>query len=906
MKDPWHGLCPEAVGAMGPANFSHFQGDPAMTQRTEISRSIQFPCLAGALLALALATASPVGSETASPRIQEVLYDGSGSDAEEAFTEITGQPGMALDGWSLVGVNGSNGIPYRTIALDGAAIPADGVLVVAHEDAAGAALTHRDLKANVDWQNGPDAVQLRNPQDQIVDALQYGDAGQHNAGEGSPAPQVNAGWSLSRAADGADSGDNLADFTPLEDPTPGSASTSPQGPGSTSTPGTGSPLPSGPRLILPDTTASYGARIDLPVRLAGAAGEGIVAVELFVAYGRDLLTAAPAAVARTDLTSGWILEVNTAVGTDFNTLKIGLASAGDPLAEDGTLVHLSFDAADLRRVTTAPLYLTHAQLNDGTPEVARTDGQLRWTGATGSLEAEPLLLFPGTALILKARDVDEDRDPGSSDRLTARLEGGGDSEQVNLVEIDAGTGLFQGTFRTLRGTPEPGNGRIELGQGSSLKACYDDSLDAAGGASEHCVSVSVGGEDGLLAATAAAEPGDTLRIVVTDPDLNLDPLLREEVDVEARRNAAGTPLLVRLQESGMDDSRFAGRLPLGPTESEGVLAVARSDRVEVRYEDALTLTGVPAGRTAETTIVGLFGDADGNRRLQTFDAAQVLSHVLEPFLTGLDSLAANVDARAFDSTGGSISSLDASLILQHRVGLIHRFPVQEDGADNHPQMAPRPATKEASPAPRLALRVHPGYLAVWMAERAAAPSGSLTLEGVRGRVELDRDLAEFLLDYRHRDGGTRVAFAGASPARGAGELLRLYPEAGTTSRAARLSRVQLADNHILTTSEGWPTAIDPEPDPPGRLILRPNHPNPFNLRTTIPFQLGAPGPVSLSIHNSLGQLIRIMDVGHSLPGAHEIAWDGTDQAGRPLASGRYHARLSTVQGHRSMGILLLK
>ena len=870
-----------------------------MTTRTEVFPSLHVPFLPGILLALALATAHPAGGETASgPRIQEVLYDGSGSDDEETFTEITGQPGMALDGWSLVGVNGSNGNPYRTIPLDGAAIPADGVLVVAHENATGAALTHRDLEANVDWQNGPDAVQLRDPEDQIVDALQYGDAGQHNSGEGNPAPQVNAGWSLSRTANGADSDDNLADFTPQENPTPGSASAS--------APGRGPPPFSGPRLILPDTTVSHGARIDLPVRLTGVAGKDVVAVELFVVYDRDLLTATPVAVTRTDLTSGWILQENRVVGTDFNTLRIGLASTGDPLAEDGTLMLLSFYAADLRRVTTAQLYLTHAQLNDGTPKVSKTDGKLRWTGATGTLEAHPLLLFPGTGLILTARDADEDRDPGSSDLLTVRLEGGGDCELVNLLEIDAGTGLFQGTFRTIRGTPEPGNGLIEVGKSSSVNACYDDSLDAAGAVSLHCVSLAVGGEDGRLAATSAAEPGDTLRILVTDPDLNLDPTVREQVDVEARRNAAGSPFLVRLQESGVDDSRFAGRLPLAPIESEGVMAVARSDRVEVRYEDALTLTGVPAARTAATTIVGLFGDADGNRRLQTFDAAQVLSHVLEPFLTGLDSLAANVDARAFDSAGGNISPLDASLILQHRVGLIRRFPVQEDRADNHPQIAPRPATKGVSPVPRLALRAHPGYLAVWMAERSAASSGRLMLEGARGRVELGRDLAEFLLDYRHLDGGTGVAFAGARPARGAGELLRLYPEAGTPYRAARLTQVHLADNQVLSTSEGWSTAIDPEPDHAGRLILLPNHPNPFNLHTTIPFRLGAPGPVSLSIHNSLGQLIRVIDQGHRLPGAYEITWDGTDQAGRPLASGRYQARLSTAQGKRSMGIMLLK
>ena len=876
-----------------------------MTQRTGTFPFFRFPGLAGWLLAFAFATVHPAPGQTNPPlRIQEVLYDGTGKDAEEAFTEITGQPGTSLDGWSLVGVNGSDGNAYRTISLDGATIPADGLLVVAHANATGAALTHRDFTANVDWQNGPDAVQLRNAQNQIVDALQYGDAGQHNAGEGQPAPRVKAGQSLSRAADGTDTGDNQADFTAQDNPTPGTRSASGQSPGNP--PGGGSTSSKGPRLILPDTTASYGQRINLPVRLTGVAGQSIVAVELFVAYDPDLLTAAPVAAALADLTASWILEVNTTTGTNFNTLKIVLASKGAPLAKDGPLVSLSFDTADHRKVTTATLYLTHALLNDGAVGVSKTDGRLRWTGASGTLEAEPQLLFPGAALTLKVRDTDENRDSGSADQLSVRVKSGTDSEDVLLTEVDNSTGLFQGTFSTVRGKPVSGNNHIELGMASMVKACFHDSLDAAGSASARCDSVSLGGDDGRLAVTAAAEPGDSVRILVTDPDLNLDPLVREQVAVEARRNLAGNPVSVTLLETVVDDNQFTGRLAVNLTGSKTSLAVVRGDRVEVRYRDALTRTGVPTVRSATANIVGLFGDADGNGQVQTFDAAQVLSHVLEPFLTGLDSLAANVDASAFDPADGSISPLDASLILQHRVGLIHRFPVQEDGADNHPQLAPRPGSKTVSPAPRLALRVYPNYLAVWIDERSVAPSGSLLLEGARGRVELDRDLAEFLLDFRHRDDGTRIAFAGARPALGAGELLRLYPEAGTPYREARLTRVHLADKPIISSADGWPTAIDSEPDLPDRLILAPNHPNPFNTRTIIPFQLGAAGPVRLSIYNSVGQLIKIIDAGHRLPGVYEIAWDGTDQAGRPLASGRYQARLSTAQGNRSMGMILLK
>ena len=857
----------------------------------------RFFALTGGLLALAVLAAPPAAGQNGAPvRIEEVLYDGTDSDTDDVFTEITGPPGKALTGWSLVGINGGDGQPYRTIDLSGATIPADGVLVVAHANAAGAVLTHRDTTANVDWQNGPDAVQLLNTQDGVVDtvdALQYGDAGQYNAGEGNPAPQVTAGQSLSRAADGSDTNDNLTDFSARDTPTPGTVSAS--------SPGT---TPSGARLILPDTTASYGTRIDLPVRLTGIAGEGIVAVELFVAYDTLLLRAAPAAVTLAELTKTWVLEVNTSVGTNFNTLKIVLASNGPALAGDGALVNLSFDTAGRRKVTTAPLYLTHALLNDGALGVSKKDGRLRWTGTTGTLEALPALLFPGTALTLKTRDADENRDSLKPDTLAVTVKSGSDSEVVLLAEVDDATGLFQGTFSTFRGLPSAANDSIEVGTSIRVTACYDDSLSADGKAAVRCDSVSLGGDDGRLAVTAAAQPGDSLRILVTDPDLNLDPLVREQVAVKARRNGAGNPASVTLREAGADDSQFAGRLPVNLTGSGTALAVTRGDRVEVSYKDTLTQTGTPEVRTAATNIVGLFGDADGNKRLQTFDAARVLSHVLEPFLTGLDSLSTNVDAQAFDAAAGRITPLDASLILQHRVGLIRRFPVQEDGADNHPRIVP--ASKAAPPGPRLALMVRGGYLAVWIDERSAAPSGSMVVEGVRGRVELDSGLENFLLDFRHKDGGTRIAFAGPRPAFGEGELLRLYPDPGSRTGEARLTAVHLADEPVHAPGEAWPTAVEPGASRPQRLALKPNHPNPFNARTLIPFHLPAAGPVRLGIYNSLGQLVRVVDEGQRTPGAYRIAWDGTDQKGRPLASGSYQALLSTPQGRRSMGMLLLK
>ncbi len=153
-----------------------------------------------------------VGAQASTVRIQEVLYDGPGADSDDVFTELYGTAGLSLDGWQLRGVNGGNGDVYRVLDLSGAFIPDDGLLVIATASANSALAAVTDWVANVDWQNGPDAVQLWFG-DSLMDSLQYGDAGINNAGEGQPAMLVDAGVSLSRDASGQDTGNNAVDFS---------------------------------------------------------------------------------------------------------------------------------------------------------------------------------------------------------------------------------------------------------------------------------------------------------------------------------------------------------------------------------------------------------------------------------------------------------------------------------------------------------------------------------------------------------------------------------------------------------------------------------------------------------------------------------------------------------------------
>lgn len=89
-------------------------------------------------------------------------------------------------------------------------------------------------------------------------------------------------------------------------------------------------------------------------------------------------------------------------------------------------------------------------------------------------------------------------------------------------------------------------------------------------------------------------------------------------------------------------------------------------------------------------------------------------------------------------------------------------------------------------------------------------------------------------------------------------------------------------------------------------ILRPfvtvsNHPNPFNPATTIRYELGAPGRVTLAVYNAIGQLVRKHDLGQKGRGAQEFAFDGSG-----LPSGVYFFRIDAGYASASGRMLLLR
>jgi hypothetical protein len=87
-------------------------------------------------------------------------------------------------------------------------------------------------------------------------------------------------------------------------------------------------------------------------------------------------------------------------------------------------------------------------------------------------------------------------------------------------------------------------------------------------------------------------------------------------------------------------------------------------------------------------------------------------------------------------------------------------------------------------------------------------------------------------------------------------------------------------------------AIEPVTVPRAAVRLLPGFPNPFAISTTIPFELGAPGRVRLTLHDVNGRVVRILVDASLAAGRQTARWDGRDANGQRTANGVYYLTLA--------------
>lgn len=112
------------------------------------------------------------------------------------------------------------------------------------------------------------------------------------------------------------------------------------------------------------------------------------------------------------------------------------------------------------------------------------------------------------------------------------------------------------------------------------------------------------------------------------------------------------------------------------------------------------------------------------------------------------------------------------------------------------------------------------------------------------------------------------------------------------------------DHHPLGSDTGVGTQAPR--DVPQSFGLLQNYPNPFNPTTRISYELSAAGPVSIAVYDIQGRLVKQLVDRDQAAGTHAVTWDGTDQAGRRVASGTYLYRMAKDGQVQARKMLLIK
>jgi hypothetical protein len=111
----------------------------------------------------------------------------------------------------------------------------------------------------------------------------------------------------------------------------------------------------------------------------------------------------------------------------------------------------------------------------------------------------------------------------------------------------------------------------------------------------------------------------------------------------------------------------------------------------------------------------------------------------------------------------------------------------------------------------------------------------------------------------------------------------------------------------------YQTGVEETPAPEARpFVLHQNFPNPFNPVTRIRYRIESSGlshgalPVRLEVFNSGGRLVKVLVDRPMPPGDYEVGWDGTNEAGQPVASGVYHYLFETPRGKETRKMSLIR
>ena len=102
------------------------------------------------------------------------------------------------------------------------------------------------------------------------------------------------------------------------------------------------------------------------------------------------------------------------------------------------------------------------------------------------------------------------------------------------------------------------------------------------------------------------------------------------------------------------------------------------------------------------------------------------------------------------------------------------------------------------------------------------------------------------------------------------------------------------------------TVEDTAAETPQVFTLRQNAPNPFNPSTVIGYDLHESAVVRLTVHDTMGRVVRVLEDCMQNAGHHDVTWDGANNNGQYVASGVYIYRLEAGGKNEARKMMLVR
>ena len=296
----------------------------------------------------------------------------------------------------------------------------------------------------------------------------------------------------------------------------------------------------------------------------------------------------------------------------------------------------------------------------------------------------------------------------------------------------------------------------------------------------------------------------------------------------------------------------------------------------------------------EEKIDNLYGDVSGDGQVSAFDASLTLQHAI-----GLIVLPENLNEIADVSDNGNISAFDGSMILQEVIELISCFPAD-------PQCAGKTQSIQRH-APELkwtkseSTQDHKSFTLTYLPEDTPSQSIEVDLQYDSSIYSIDGYEYLFPSDWQVyvNDTPGRLQIAGAGRAQiVAPELLQLTLKPKTGASIG--SSIQA----IVSFDESAPgiASVSEERNLPGGYELSGNYPNPFNPETTITYSLPEASEVKLEVFDLTGRSITtLVDGATQAAGEYSVNFDASN-----LPSGIYVYRLNAGGFQQTRKMTLLK